>query len=187
QGRPAAAVVEGAGGPELAIDGGEAAEDVVAAARIRALVHGPVVAVAAQDQGFAAVGRRVDERPGRPDGPAGRGDAVQVGPVGPGRCGQVHYLPVAALEALDDRPAGAGRAAGLARRPHLTRGHGPRVEHHRGGSGHRGAHHRPLLAVPVLYQPLVRGLRAELLAHRPDVVGGNGVHAVKVIVGGARV
>src|SRR5262249_56859338 len=59
QRKPAAAVVEGARGPELAIDGGEAAEDVVAAARVRALVHGPVVARAAQDQGFAAVRRRV--------------------------------------------------------------------------------------------------------------------------------
>src|SRR5262249_5447524 len=52
----AAAVVEHARGPELAIDGGKAAEDVVAAARVRAWVHGPVVAGAAQDQDLATVG-----------------------------------------------------------------------------------------------------------------------------------
>src|SRR5262249_37126152 len=160
-------------------------EDVAAAAGVRALVHGPVVAGAAQDQGFVVVGLQVDERADGPDAVAGRRDAVQVGPVVAGGRRQVHHLPVAALEALDERPAAAGRAVGLARCPHLTVGDGHGVEHHRGGLGRRGVHHRPGPAVPVLDQSLVRGLRAELLAHGPDVVGRDGVHTVEVVIGGA--
>src|SRR5215831_11244940 len=185
QREPAAAVVEGARGPEVATDGGQTAEDVAAAAGVRPGVHGPVVAGAAQDQDLVVVGRQVDERADRPNRPVSRGDAVEVGPVVAGGRGQVHHLTVAALEALDNGPAAADRAVGLARCPHLTIGHGHGVEHHRGGRGHRGADHRPLLAVPVLDQPLVGGLRAELLAYGPDVVGGDGVHAVEVVTGGA--
>ena len=137
-----AAVVVDTGRPDLATDDRDTAEDVAPGAGIRAAVHRPAGAPAAQDERVVAVAPRlVQVRADRPYGPVpAHREPVQISPVRARRPRQAGHLPGTVPVLLDERAATAGRAVRLPGHPDLAVRHGDGVEQLRRGRG-RGQRH----------------------------------------------
>src|SRR6266571_4793448 len=164
--------------PGRAIHGRHAAEDPVAAARVRRGDPLPARPVVAGDHGELVAAGLVQGRPDEPHGVSGDGDAADVGEPGtdPGRqlCG-----PAAVVQVQDQRAGLVGGVVRLAHGPHLMATHGDPLQQP-GCPGGRGVHDGPGVAVPVLHQRRIR-TRVVALADGPDVVRPGGGHPEQLV------